>query len=138
MVPLTKFQKYSYNLGKKVFNLSSDQLKIALTNTAPDVVNNNQYSDLVSPLPITNFSGGSPFNLTTSSYSQTGGVTKIIISDLVLTITGVVAPFRYICVYDDTATNKELIGVIDYGTSITLTSTFTIDFDNFNGMMELI
>jgi len=41
--------------------------------------------------------------------------------------------------YNDTATNKELIGWWDYGSAITLASgeTFTVDFDATNGVLTL-
>lgn len=138
-VSFTKIDKFVLNIGNKVFNLGSDQLKVALTNTLPTASTVNQYSDLTAPLATTNLSGATPFNLTTTSYTQTSGTSKLIIVDLVLTATGVVGPFRYIVLYDDTATNKEIIGFYDYGTSVTMgnTDTFTIDFDGTNGVLTI-
>lgn len=138
-VTFTKINKFVLNLGNKVFNLSSDQLMIALTNTLPVASTANQYSDITSPLATTNLSGGTPFNLTTTSYTQLSGTASLILADLVLTATGVVGPFRYMVLYDNAATNKELIGFYDYGTSVTLgnSDTFTLDFDNVNGVLTL-
>lgn len=138
-VAFSKIDKFVLNLGNKVFNLGSDTLKVALTNTAPTASTANQYSDLTSPLATTNLSGATPFNLTTTSFTQTSGTAKLIIADLVLTATGAVNPFRYIVLYDDTATNKELIGYYDYGSSVTMQSgdTFTIDFDGSGGVLTL-
>jgi hypothetical protein len=138
-VAFTKTNKFVLNIGNKVFNLSTDQLKVALTNTAPTASTINQYSDITSPLATTNLSGGSPFNLTTTSYTQTSGTAKLIIADLVLTATGSVGPFRYIILYSDTATNKEVIGYYDYGSSVTMASsdTFTIDFDASAGVLTI-
>lgn len=135
----TKVNKFVLNLGSKVFNLSSDQLKIALTNTAPTASTANQYSDITSPIASTNLSGATPFNITTTSFTQTSGTAKLILADLTLTATGDVGPFRYVVLYSDTATNKELIGYYDYGSSISLASgdTFTIDFDGTNGVLTL-
>lgn len=139
MASFTKIDKFVLNLGNKVFNLGSDSLKIALTNTSPTASTANQYSDLTSPLATTNLSGGSPFNITTTSFTQTSGTAKLILVDLVLTATGAVGPFRYIVLYDDTATNKELVGYYDYGSSISLanTDTFTIDFDASAGVITI-
>ncbi len=127
------------NIGNKVFNLSSDQIKVALTNTSPTASSDNQYSDLVSPLATTNLSGGTPFNVTTTSYTQTSGTSKLLLVDLVLTATGAVGPFQYIVLYDDTATNKELIGYYNYGSAVTLANsdTFTLDFDGTNGVIQI-
>jgi hypothetical protein len=138
-VAFTKIDKFVLNMGDKVFNLAGDQLKIALTNTLPVVATANQYSDLTAPLATTNLSGATPFNLTTTSFTQTSGTAKLIIVDLVLTATGAVGPFRYIVIYDDTATNKELIGFYDYGSSVTLHNgdTFTIDFDGSAGVLTI-
>jgi hypothetical protein len=138
-VAFTKIDKFVLNMGDKVFNLAGDQLKIALTNTLPVVATANQYSDLTAPLATTNLSGATPFNLTTTSFTQTSGTAKLIIVDLVLTATEAVGPFRYIVIYDDTATNKELIGFYDYGSSVTLYNgdTFTIDFDGSAGVLTI-
>lgn len=139
MASFVKIDKFVLNLGNKVFNLSTDTLKVALTNTAPTASTANQYSDLTSPLATTNLSGGTPFNLTTTSYTQTSGMAKLIIADLVLTATGAVGPFRYVVLYSDTATNDELIGYYDYGSSVNLVSgdTFTIDFDASAGVLTI-
>jgi hypothetical protein len=137
MAAFTKVDKFVLNLGKKVFNLSTDQLKVALTNTLPTASTVNQYSDLTSPLATTNLSGATPFNVTTTSFTQTSGTAKLILADLVLTATGAVGPFQYVVLYSDTATNKEIIGFYDYASSISLanTNTFTIDFDGSNGVI---
>lgn len=139
MASFTKIDKFVLNLGNKVFNLGSDQLKIALTNTLPTVSTVNQYSDLTSPLATTNLSGATPFNVTTTSYTQTSGTAKLILADLTLTATGAVGPFRYVVLYDDTATNKEIIGFYDNATSVSMVSsdTFTIDFDASAGALTI-
>jgi hypothetical protein len=135
----TKINKFVLNLGNKVFNLSSDQLKIALTNTSPTASTDNQYSDLTSPLATTNLSGGTPFNVTTTSYTQTSGTSKLILVDLVLTATGAVGPFQYVVLYSDTATNDELIGYYNHGSAVTLANgdTYTIDFDGSAGVITI-
>ena len=138
-IAFTKIDKFVLNLGKKVVNLSTDQLKVALTNTQPVIATCNQYSDLTAPLATTNLSGATPFNITTTSFLQTTGIAKLIIADLVLTATGAVGPFRYIVLYSDTATNKEIIGFYDVGASVTLadTDTYTLDFDAAAGVLTI-
>lgn len=136
-IAFTKVNKFVLNKGNGVFNLSTNQLKIALTNTIPTVSTANQYSDLTSPLATTNLSGATPFNITTTSFTQTSGTSKLILADLTLTATGAVGPFQYAVIYSDTATNKELIGFYDYGSAVNMVSgdTFTIDFDGSAGVI---
>jgi hypothetical protein len=51
-----------------------------------------------------------------------------------------VGPFQYAYIYDDTATNDELIGYYDYGGAITMGNgdTFTLDFDGSNGVISIV
>lgn len=138
MATFNKFNSFVEAVAEKVHNLGSDTLKVALTNTAP-VATNTVLANLTGVLATTNLSGATPFNLTVSSSAQTSGTYKLVIADLVLTATGAVGPFRYIAIYNSTATNSELIGWYDYGSSITMASgdTFTIDFDGVNGVLTI-
>ncbi len=134
-VALTKVNKFSLNLGNKVFNLGSDTIKVALTNTIPTVSTANQLSD-ITEISYTNLSART---VTTTSFTQTSGTAKLILADLVLTASGAVGPFQYVVLYDDTASNKELIGFYDYGSAYTMASgdTFTIDFDASAGGLTI-
>ena len=135
MASYTKINKFVEALAEKVHNLGSDQLVIALTNTA-HTSTWGQLSDLTE-VAYTNLSSR---NITTTTSAQTAGTYKLVLADLVLTSTGgTTGPFRYIYIYNDTATNDELIGYYDYGSAITLQDgdTFTIDFDASNGVITL-
>lgn len=138
MATFNKFDSFVEAMSEKVHNLGSDQIKVALTNTAPTAALTN-YAGLTAPLAATNLSGATPFNVTTTSSLQTAGIYKLVLADLVLTATGAVGPFRYIVLYNDTATGKELIGYYDYASSISLANgeTFTIDFDAANGVLTI-
>ena len=131
MATAQKFNQFVEDLAKGVHNLSTGQLKVALTNTAP-VAANSVYADLTSPLATTNLSGATPFNVTTTSAEQTSGTLSLVLVDLTLTATGAVGPFRYVVLYNDTPTSPAdpLIGFYDYGSSVTMASseTFLIDF----------
>ena len=135
MASYTKINKFVEALAEKAHNLGSDQLVIALTNTA-HTSTWGQLSDLTE-VAYTNLSSR---NITTTTSAQTAGTYKLVLADLVLTSTGgTTGPFRYIYIYNDTATNDELIGYYDYGSAITLQDgdTFTIDFDASNGVLTI-
>lgn len=129
-----KFNSFVEALAEKVHNLGSDTLKVALTNSAPSA-SNTILAD-ITEISYTNLSSRT---LTVSASSQTSGTYKLVISDRVLTATGAVGPFRYVVVYNDTATNDELIAWYDAGSEITManTDTVTLDFDGSNGFLQL-
>lgn len=126
-------------------DLESDQLAIALSNTAPASESSNPTADgngilgNVTQISYTNLSSR---NLTTTSSGQSSGVYKLVLADLTLTASGgSVAAFRYVYIYNDTVTSPvdPLIGYYDYGSSLTLNDgdTFTIDFSPSNGVIQL-
>ena len=126
-------------------NLESDQLVIALSNTAPSSESSNPTADgngILGNVTQVSYSNLSSRNLTTSSSGQSGGVYKLVLADLTLTASGgSVAAFRYVYIYNDTVTSPAdpLIGYYDYGSSLTLNDgdTFTIDFSPSNGVIQL-
>jgi hypothetical protein len=133
-----KFNSFVEAVAEKKHNLATDQLKVALTNTAP-VAANSVYADLTAPLATTNLSGATPFNITTTSSSQTAGTYSLVLVDLTLTATGSVGPFRYIVIYNDTATNDELIGYYDIGSNITLANgeSYLLDFSEAQTLLTI-
>lgn len=138
MATFVKHNKFVENLGRKVFNLNADTLKVALSNTAITASTVNQLSDITQITAANGYTSGG--NAAASpAYSQTSGTAKLTATDVVFTATGAMGPFRYAVLYDDTATNKETIGHWDYGSSITLASgdTFTVDFDATNGILTV-
>lgn len=134
MASFNKFNSFVEAIAEKVHNLGSDQLVVALTNTAPNATDTQLTN--ITQISYTNLSSR---NITTTSSSQTSGTYKLVLTDLVLTASGSVGPFRYVVLYNDTATNDELIGYYDYGSSISLASgeTFTIDFDGSAGVLTI-
>ena len=135
MASFTKINKFVEAVAEKVHNLGSDQLVIALTNTA-HTSTWGQLSDLTE-VAYTNLSSR---NITTTSSAQTAGTYNLTLTDLVLTSSGgTTGAFRYVYVYNDTATNDELVAYYDYGSAITLQDgdTLTIDFDASNGFLTI-
>jgi hypothetical protein len=136
MASYTKFQCFVEDVAEKVHNLGSDQLKVALTNTLP--VNTNT---ILANITEVSYSNLSTRNLTISSSVQTSGTYKLVIADLVLTSTGgSTGPFRYIVIYNSTASGGPLIAWYDYGSALTLsdTDTLTLDFDGTNGLLQIV
>lgn len=128
MASFNKFNSFVEALAEKVHNLGSDQLVVALTAAANAPVASNTVLANLTQISYTNLSSR---NITTSSSSQTSGTYSLVLTDLVLTASGgSVAAFRYVVIYNDTATNDELIGWYDYGSDLTLASgeTLTINF----------
>lgn len=143
MATFTKLNGFVEHLAEKVHNLGSDQLVVALSNTAPGS-ESTPPTGATSTCVLANvtqvsYAACSSRNITTSTSAQSSGTYKLVLTDLVLTSSGTVGPFRYVYIYNDTATNDELIGYYDYGSSITLnnTETLTIDFDGTNGLLQL-
>ncbi len=121
-------------------DLSSDQLVIALSNTAPGSESSNPTADgngVLANVTEVSYTNLSTRNITTTSSEQTGGTYKLTLTDLVLTASGSVATFRYVYIYNDTASNDELIATFDNGSAVTLadTQTFTIDFSAVTGLL---
>jgi hypothetical protein len=139
MATFVKFHTFVEALAEGAHDLGSDQLKIALTNTAPTAATDADYSDLTSPVAGTNLDGATPFNVTTSTSAQTSGTYKLVCDDLTLTATGEVGPFRYVVLYNDDSTGDLLIGYYDYGSEVTMSTgeTFVVDFDGSNGVLTI-
>lgn len=131
MATFNKFNSFVEALAEKVHNLGSDTLTVALTNSAP-LATNTQLSN-ITQISYTNIQNGTTTgrNLTGVTSAQTSGSYKLDANDLVLTATGTVPTFRYVVLYNDTATNDELIGYYDYGAAVDLLNgeTFTITWD---------
>lgn len=134
MANFTKVNSFVEKLAEKTFNLGSDTLKVALTNTA----HTSTWSQL-SELTEISYTNLSDRTLTVVSSAQTAGTYKLVLDDLTLTASGNVPSFRYIYIYDDTATNDELIGYFDYGSAVTLQSSdsLAINFDGTNGVFTI-
>ena len=136
MASFNKFNSFVEAVSEKVHNLGADTLTVALTAAAnAPVATNTQLSNLTQ-ISYTNLSARA---ITTSTSSQSSGTYKLVLTDLVLTASGAVATFRYVAIYNDTATNDELICWFDHGSDVTLANgeTYTLDFDGSNGLFTL-
>jgi len=130
-----KFQPFVEAVAEKKHNLGSDTLKVALTNTAPTADN-----DVLTDITEIDYTYCSDRALTVSSSSQTSGTYKLVVDDKTISASGgAVGPFRYVVIYNDTATNDDLICWFDYGSSITLADgeSIVLDFDDSNGLLTI-
>lgn len=135
MVPFYCFLK---DLAEQVHDLSADTLKIALTNTAP-ALTDEELADITEIAAGNGYTAGGA-TVTVSSSAQTAGVYKLIIDDVTITAAGgTIGPFRYGVLYNDTAAFNNLIGYFDYGIGYTIPDTepFVFDFDASNGVFTL-
>ena len=128
MANYNKFQCFVEDLAEGKHNLASDTLKVALSSSsnAPSASLDVKLADITTiASPAVD-----SVTLTVSSSSQTAGTYKLVLNDLTMTATGDVGPFQYVIIYNDDATNDELIAWYDYGSEVTLASgdTFTLDF----------
>ena len=128
MATYTKFQSFVEALAEGVHNLSSDTIKVALSNAsnAPSVSADAVLGDITT-VSTANLDS---VTLTKSSSGQTSGTYKYIPNDLTMTANGAVGPFRYVIIYNDDSTSDPLICYFDYGSEVTLASgdTFKLDF----------
>lgn len=140
MAAYVKFNSFVENLAEKVHDLSTDTLRIALTNTLP-LATNTVFAN------ITEISAGNGYSaggvaMTVSSSSQTSGTYRLVLADNSITASGgTIGPFRWAVLYNDTPSSplNPLLGFFDYGSAITLQDgeTLTLDCDPTNGVLSI-
>lgn len=120
MANWTKFNSFVEAMAEKKHNLGADTLKLALTNTAPSAVN----AVLADITQIAATGGYAPVTMPITTSAQSGGTYTLSNGQATFTAAGAsFAPFRYVVLFNDTATNKELIAWFDYGIAYTLPDT---------------
>lgn len=144
MVAFTKLNGFVEHLAEKVHNLGSDTITVALSNTAPGSESTPPTgatgTNVLANITEISYTNCSSRAFTTSSSAQSSGTYKLVLNDLTLTASGgSVGPFQYVYIYNDTATNNELLGYYDHGSAVTLasTETYTIDFNATNGIIQI-
>ena len=144
---MATFNKVNDFVKNAVHNmdLESDQIAIALSNTAPSSESSDPSADgngILCNVTQVSYTNLSSRNVTTSSSAQSSGTYKLVLADLTLTSSGgSTGPFRYVYIYDDTVTTPAdpLVGYYDYGSSLTLNDgdSLTVDFSASNGVIQL-
>jgi hypothetical protein len=127
-----KHDIFTSDLATKVHNLSSDLIKVLLTNVAPIAANATKSA-------LTEITAGNGYSAGGASVTPSGatasGTYTLTGTAVVFTASGgTIGPFRYVDLYNDTPTSPAdpLIAWWDYGSSITLNSgeTFTVKFNS--------
>lgn len=144
---MATFNKVNDFVANAVHNmdLESDQVVVALSNTAPSAETPNPETDgngVLANVTEISYTNCSSRNVTTTSSTQTGGTYKLVLEDITLAASGGdVGPFRYVYLFNDTVTAPAdpLIGYYDYGLSLTLNDgdSFTLDFSPANGVIQI-
>jgi hypothetical protein len=123
-----KYQCFVGDIGLGVHNLNgTNYLKLALSNRAPVVESD---ALIATAVPITEQNGYAAASIA-NAYSQSGGVGTLTGTTVVWTGTTTspaFGPFRYVILYNATASNGPLIAYWDYGSSISINQgeTFTV------------
>lgn len=141
MATFTFFHEFKKFLGDGTIDLDSHTFKAVLSNTAPVVGTEDELADITQ---IANGNGYTTGGVTLSSvtWSETGaglGVWRWNAADFTWTASGGdIATFRYVIIYDDTASGDPLVGYYDYGSTLVITNgnAFTVDIGT-NGIFEL-
>ena len=147
MATYNKIADFVEHVNEKVHDMSSDQLVVALSNTAPasetgtlPTAEGGGVLANVTQIAYTNLSSR---NITTSSSAQSpAGTYNLTLNDLTLSATGTVAQFRYVYVYNDAPASPldPLICYFDYGSALDLTSgeSLTIDWGSDGGTTGIL
>lgn len=135
MAEFVKFHQFEKARSEGVHDLSSDALVLWLSDTAPSASATADLGD-ITEIDYTHCSSRA---LTVVSSSQTGGVYKLVVQDLTISASGgTVGPFRYVGVYNDTASGDPVVGgYYDHGSSVTLGNgeSFVVEFNGSDGWM---
>jgi hypothetical protein len=140
MAGFNKFNAFTTDLTNGKHDFSSHTYKVMLTNVAP-VATNSIKGNLTEIAAGNGYTAGG--TAVTITKSNSSGTEKIVVSsDITFTAAGgSIGPFRYAVLYNDTQASpaKPLVGFWDYGSSVTLndTETFTVDFDQTNGVIQV-
>ena len=132
MASYNKFNDFSEQLVNGVHDFDANTFKVALSNSAP-TASNTVLADITQISGTNGYTTGG--TATTIAVSETSGTTTVTGTQVVFTASGgSMGPFRYVVLYNDSATSPldALVAWWDYGSSITLADgeTFTVKFSN--------
>jgi hypothetical protein len=140
MATFTENDVFSEDLANKIHDLNSDTFRWVLSNTAPVLSSTfllSNVTQIATGGGYTQMTDGAGGLTTTLSFSRSGQTTTVSGTQVVLTASGAVGPFRYIILINDTPTAgggsaspgaNPVIGWLDHGSAVTMaaTDTYTI------------
>ena len=116
-------------LGRARDNLATDSFRAVLALTAPTKAGTTILTDITQ---IAGTGGYASVLLTGVAWVETGagtGIWQFSSNAFSWTVSGAdFASARYVAIYDDTSTNDDVVGFVDYGASFIVTNgnTFTV------------
>lgn len=132
MATFTKIQDFTEQLIRGIHDWDNHTFKLMLSSVAP-ISTNTVKSDL------TEIDAGGGYTAgglaTTITLSEVGGLTTVQGAQTMFAASnGTIGPFRYVALYNDTSSSKNLICFWDYGSNIQLNDgeTFTVKFNGSN------
>ena len=139
MAAYQKFQSFVEQQLIAPCDFDANTFKFALSNTAPNLATADFFNDITEIVAGSGYTAGG--FATALSVSRAAGVAKVTGTDVTITSTGTIGPFRYVIFYRDTGTpaTSTLIAMWDNGASITLNNTefVLLDTDAINGLFQL-
>lgn len=134
MATYTKYEPFVENFANKLIDWfgTTDTFKAVIHTDAPVVATDDMLADLTQIGGSNGYTtGGEDIQ---NDSTRTGGTVTMTAVDVVWTASGgnlgASTTGRYVSLYDDTATNDELMCSFDYGATFTVADgeTFTLDF----------
>src|SRR5215217_420540 len=123
----------SEDIANKIHDFNSDTFRWAFSNTAPVLASTfllSNVTQISTANGYTQVSDGAGGLVPTLSFSRSGQTTTVSGTQVVLTATGAVGPFRYLILINDTPTSplNPVVGWLDHGSAVTManTDTYTI------------
>jgi hypothetical protein len=133
MATFTEPDVLSEDIANKIHDFNSDTFRWVLSNTAPAVGTTFLLSNITQISTgggYTQMTDGAGGLTTTLSFSRSGQTTTVSGTQVVLTASGAVGPFRYLILVNDTPTSplNPVVGWLDHGSAVTMaaTDTYTI------------
>lgn len=143
MATFQKFKQFPGDAGKGLHNLSTDVLRIYLSNAAPNATSHRLKSEVAEIAAGNGYSAGGfgfanagwAFDGNRWTYQEDSRATP----PQWIADGGAIGPFRYLILYNDTSADDLLIGFWDHGQEVTLNNgdIFTASYATPNELFDM-